>query len=55
MAYSIGLELYPKPPAYCVGIDVMLLQLPKRLTFTDFVETVSDQVRTLPKSSRSPR
>lgn len=44
MAYSIGSELFPDPPAYRIGIDIMLLQLPKRTPYDDFVETVSDQV-----------
>ncbi|KAI0752225.1 4'-phosphopantetheinyl transferase superfamily [Irpex lacteus] len=44
MAYASGSELYPDPPAYRVGIDVMLLQLPRRITYAEFVESVSDQL-----------
>jgi 4'-phosphopantetheinyl transferase len=44
MAYASGPELYPDPPAYRVGIDVMRLQLPRRITYAAFVESVSDQV-----------
>ena len=44
MAYVSGSELYPDPPAYRVGIDVMLLQLPRRVTYAEFVESVGDQV-----------
>ena len=48
MVYSMGADLYPDPPTYRVGVDVMLLQLPKRDTFPGFVEIFSDQVS--PKS-----
>lgn len=44
MAFSSGSDLYPDAPAYRIGIDVMLLQLPVRTTFANFVESVSDQV-----------
>lgn len=44
MAFSSGDALYPDPPAYRIGIDVMLLQLPKRDTFSGFVEIFSEQV-----------
>lgn len=47
MAFSSGSDLYPDPPAYRIGIDVMLLQLPKRDTFPGFVEIFSDQACTL--------
>lgn len=45
MAFSVGKSLFPDPPAYRVGLDVMLLQLPKRDTFPGFVEIFSEQVR----------
>lgn len=48
MAFSSGSDLYPDAPAYRIGIDVMLLQLPVRTTFANFVESVSDQVRLQP-------
>lgn len=44
MAFSSGADLYPDPPAYRVGLDVMLLQLPKRDTFPGFVDIFSEQV-----------
>ena len=44
MVFSSGHDLYPDPPAYRLGIDVMLLQLPKRDTFTGFVGIFSEQV-----------
>ena len=44
MAFSTGKDLYPDPPAYRIGLDVMLLQLPKRDTFPGFVEILSEQV-----------
>lgn len=49
MAFSSGTDLYPDPPAYRVGIDVMLLQLPKRDSFPGFVEIFSEQVSACPK------
>ncbi|KAI0637858.1 hypothetical protein C8Q77DRAFT_1088160 [Trametes polyzona] len=60
MASSVGSDLYPDPPAYRVGIDVMLLQLPKRDTFPGFVEIFKDQLTDLerrillPTSSAPP-
>ena len=45
MAFSTGSDLYPDPPAYRIGVDVMLLQLPKRDTFSGFVQIFSEQVR----------
>ena len=45
MAYAAGADLHPDPPAHRMGIDVMLLQLPRRTTYEGFVESVSDQVR----------
>lgn len=44
MAFSSVPNLHPDPPAYRIGIDIMLLQLPKRDTFSGFVEIFSDQV-----------
>lgn len=44
MAFASGADLHPDPPAYRIGIDVMLLQLPQRTTYAYFVETISDQV-----------
>lgn len=44
MVYSEDGDLYPDPPVYRVGLDVMLLELPKRDTFPGFVEVFSDQV-----------
>lgn len=46
MAFSTGKLLFPDPPAYRIGLDVMLLQLPKRDTFRGFVEIFSEQVGT---------
>ncbi|KAH9894315.1 hypothetical protein C8Q73DRAFT_695253 [Cubamyces lactineus] len=54
MAYSAGADLYPDPPAYRVGIDVMLLQLPKRDTFPGFVEIFSDQLTQLERNILIP-
>ena len=51
MAFSSGDNLYPDPPAYRVGLDVMLLQLPKRDTFPAFVEIFSEQVNQLLSST----
>ena len=45
MAYASGADLHPDPPAYKIGVDVMLLQLPRRTNYEGFVESVSDQVR----------
>ncbi|OBZ76787.1 L-aminoadipate-semialdehyde dehydrogenase-phosphopantetheinyl transferase [Grifola frondosa] len=47
MAYASGDDLYPDPPAYRIGVDVMKLQLPKRDTFHGFVNTVGDQLTDL--------
>ena len=47
MAFSTGKDLYPDPPAYRIGLDVMLLQLPKRDTFPGFVEIFSEQVSSM--------
>ncbi|KAI0722954.1 hypothetical protein C8Q76DRAFT_721089 [Earliella scabrosa] len=44
MVHSSGSDLYPDPPAYRLGIDVMLLQLPKRDTFPGFVGIFSEQL-----------
>ncbi|KAI0347312.1 hypothetical protein BDW22DRAFT_1411123, partial [Trametopsis cervina] len=44
MAYATGPELSPHPPTYRVGLDVMLLQLPRRVGYAAFVESVSDQL-----------
>ncbi|KAI9001245.1 hypothetical protein BD414DRAFT_474084 [Trametes punicea] len=54
MAYSVGADLYPDPPAYRIGIDVMLLQLPKRDTFPGFVEVFSDQLTELERNVLLP-
>ncbi|KAI0356587.1 hypothetical protein OH77DRAFT_1452511 [Trametes cingulata] len=54
MAYSSGNGLFPDPPAYRVGIDVMLLQLPKRDTFPGFVEVFSDQLTDLEREILLP-
>ena len=45
MAFCSGQDLYPDPPAFRVGVDVMLLQLPKRDTFPEFVGIFSEQVK----------
>ncbi|KAI0699404.1 hypothetical protein BC835DRAFT_1503242 [Cytidiella melzeri] len=55
MAYACGSELYPDPPAHRIGIDVMLLQLPKRITYAEFVESVSDQLTAYERSILGPR
>ncbi|KAF7800008.1 hypothetical protein EIP86_011251 [Pleurotus ostreatoroseus] len=47
MAFASGADLHPDPPAYRIGIDVMLLQLPRGTTYAYFVETVSDQLTDL--------
>ncbi|PCH41391.1 4'-phosphopantetheinyl transferase [Wolfiporia cocos MD-104 SS10] len=49
VAYESGQDIYPDPPAYRVGIDVMKLQLPRRETFAAFVELFSDQLTALEK------
>ncbi|PSR73678.1 hypothetical protein PHLCEN_2v10597 [Hermanssonia centrifuga] len=54
MAFAIGTELHPSPPAYRIGVDVMLLQVPRRTTFEGFVETVSDQLTTYEQSILLP-
>ncbi|CDO74018.1 hypothetical protein BN946_scf185043.g67 [Trametes cinnabarina] len=54
MAYSTGADLYPDPPAYRVGVDVMLLQLPKRDTFSGFVNVFSDQLTELERNILLP-
>ncbi|KAI0676921.1 hypothetical protein C8Q78DRAFT_1000210 [Trametes maxima] len=54
MVYSVGSDLYPDPPAYRIGIDVMLLQLPKRDTFPGFVETFADQLTDLERNILLP-
>ena len=45
MAFASGEDLYPNPPAYRLGIDVMRLQHPERTTYPEFVESISEQVR----------
>ncbi|KAI0650077.1 hypothetical protein C8Q79DRAFT_942183 [Trametes meyenii] len=54
MVYSIGPDLYPDPSAYRIGIDVMLLQLPKRDTFPGFVEIFVDQLTDLERQILLP-
>ncbi|KAI9067617.1 hypothetical protein FKP32DRAFT_1620097 [Trametes sanguinea] len=54
MAYSTGADLYPDPPAYRVGVDIMLLQLPKRDTFSGFVDVFSDQLTRLERNILLP-
>ncbi|TFK93921.1 hypothetical protein K466DRAFT_537224 [Polyporus arcularius HHB13444] len=54
MAFSSGPDLYPDPPAYRIGVDVMLLQLPKRDTFPGFVEVFSEQLTNLERSVLIP-
>ncbi|KAI0751411.1 hypothetical protein C8Q80DRAFT_574355 [Daedaleopsis nitida] len=54
MVSSTGLDLYPDPPAYRLGIDVMLLQLPKRDTFTGFVGVFSEQLTNLERAVLLP-
>ncbi|KAI0370228.1 hypothetical protein BV20DRAFT_1043957 [Pilatotrama ljubarskyi] len=54
MAYSSGSALYPDPPAYRIGVDVMLLQLPRRDTFPGFVEVFSDQLTALERKNLLP-
>ncbi|KAI0771911.1 hypothetical protein BD413DRAFT_678515 [Trametes elegans] len=54
MAYSVGSHLYPDPPAYRIGIDAMLLQIPKRDTFPGFVEIFYDQLTDLERSILLP-
>ncbi|KAH9853709.1 hypothetical protein C2E23DRAFT_884383 [Lenzites betulinus] len=54
MAFSSGSSLYPDPPAYRIGVDVMLLQLPKRDTFSGFVEIFRDQLTDLERKILLP-
>ncbi|RPD61876.1 hypothetical protein L226DRAFT_613241 [Lentinus tigrinus ALCF2SS1-7] len=54
MAFSIGSDLYSDPPAYRIGIDVMLLQLPKRDTFQGFVEIFNEQLTDLERNILIP-
>ncbi|KAH9943110.1 uncharacterized protein BXZ73DRAFT_97165 [Epithele typhae] len=60
MALSSGDDLYPDPPAYRVGLDVMRLHLDKRDNFSGFVEIFSEQLTSrerlilLPKAPSSP-
>ncbi|TBU32066.1 hypothetical protein BD311DRAFT_655567 [Dichomitus squalens] len=54
MAYSTGQDLYPDPPAYRVGLDIMRLQLPKRDTFPGFVEIFGEQLTALENSILLP-
>lgn len=44
LAFQSGPDLYPDAPAYRIGLDAMLLQVPQRLTFEDLVESVGSQV-----------
>lgn len=46
MAFATGEDLYPNPPAYRLGIDVMRLQHPDRTTYPEFVESISEQLTT---------
>ncbi|KAI1792852.1 hypothetical protein LXA43DRAFT_1003505 [Ganoderma leucocontextum] len=54
MAFSTGKSLFPDPPAYRTGLDVMLLQLPKRDTFPGFVEIFSEQLTSLERTILLP-
>ncbi|KAI0721830.1 hypothetical protein C8T65DRAFT_629312 [Cerioporus squamosus] len=54
MAFSTGPDLHPDPPAYRIGVDVMLLQLPKRDTFPGFVEIFTEQLTNLERSILLP-
>ncbi|PIL36816.1 hypothetical protein GSI_00506 [Ganoderma sinense ZZ0214-1] len=54
MAFSTGNSLFPDPPAYRIGLDVMLLQLPKRDTFPGFVEIFSEQLTSLERTILLP-
>ncbi len=45
MVFSYGDDLYPDPPAYRLGIDVMCIQLPRRNTLAGFIEIFEEQVR----------
>ncbi|KAI0773881.1 hypothetical protein C8Q74DRAFT_1267188 [Fomes fomentarius] len=54
MAFSSGADLYPDPPAYRVGLDVMLLRLPKRDTFPGFVDIFSEQLTSLERNILLP-
>ncbi|KIP12868.1 hypothetical protein PHLGIDRAFT_97610 [Phlebiopsis gigantea 11061_1 CR5-6] len=44
VAFQSGPDLYPDAPAYRIGVDAMLLQVPDRLTFGDLVESVGSQL-----------
>lgn len=39
------------PPAYNIGVDIMQLKVPPRITFAEFVDSVSSQARPLPPSA----
>lgn len=54
MAFDSGDSLYPDPPVYRIGLDVMQVQLPKRDTFAGLVEAVSEQVRASIIYTRAP-
>ncbi|OCH94245.1 hypothetical protein OBBRIDRAFT_789383 [Obba rivulosa] len=54
MAYASGPDLYPDPPAYRIGVDVMQIQLPDRHVFAEFVETVGEQLTDLERNLLIP-
>ncbi|EMD41033.1 hypothetical protein CERSUDRAFT_44618, partial [Gelatoporia subvermispora B] len=54
MAYASGADLYPDPPAYRIGVDVMQVQLPDRHAFSEFVETVGEQLTDLERKLLIP-
>ncbi|KAI0921498.1 hypothetical protein AcW1_004544 [Taiwanofungus camphoratus] len=54
MAFTSGDDLYPDPPAYRIGLDVMQLRLPRRETFAGFVDIVSDQLTSLERDILLP-
>ncbi|KAI0092827.1 hypothetical protein BDY19DRAFT_509033 [Irpex rosettiformis] len=55
MVYASSSELYPDPPAYRLGIDIMLLRLPKRVTYAEFVESVGDQLTAYERTLLQPQ
>ena len=44
MIFSTGEDLYPDPPAYQLGVDVMRLQPPHRQSLKEFIEIFTEQV-----------
>ncbi|KAK7695644.1 hypothetical protein QCA50_000280 [Cerrena zonata] len=54
MVFSTGEDLYPDPPAYRLGVDVMRLQPPHRQSLQEFIEIFSEQLTRLELQSLLP-